>query len=114
MRSLSSGAHSRDPLASLVQSDLSHKGRGAPNMPTLMFQIHEATSNPRGDRLILPEKGPLLFQLLLQLFNCNVARNCIAAQRARRHGSAFGTVDRLFYRQPENQNIMQEPETGSL
>src|SRR6478752_4982003 len=44
-------------------------------------------SEPLGDLLVLPDKGPLVLQRLLQLFDRNVAWIRIAAKRQRRGGA---------------------------
>src|SRR5216684_7924281 len=51
------------------------------------FIFINQTLKPRGDRLIPPDKGPLLFQLLLQLFDRDIARHRIAIKRQCRGGS---------------------------
>src|SRR5258708_13425068 len=61
---------------------LSHKARGAPSAWG-DFEFTNSTLQSFRNRLILPKKRALLFQLLLQFFHRNVARNCIASQRKR-------------------------------
>src|SRR5258708_31388963 len=65
---------------------LSHKARGAPSAWG-DFEFTNSTLQSFRNRLILPKKRALLFQLLLQFFHRNVARNCIASQRKRCRGT---------------------------
>src|SRR5262245_9725532 len=61
-------------------------------IPFIRF-LRRFFSKPVGYLLVPPDKGPLLFQRLLQLFGGDVSRNRVARQRQRR-----GRTGRLTHR----------------
>src|SRR2546430_10746068 len=81
-RSLPS-ARPRPALSRSPQTPASPRSRAA-KFPSSGFL---RLSEPLGDLLVPPDKGALLFQCLLQLFDRNVAWIRIAAKRQRRGGA---------------------------
>src|SRR6266850_5257400 len=90
--SASSALASGDAASVIIASRLASASRAYPGRAlrarvSCVIQFPPFQLKAFGDALILPEKGPLLFQLVLQFVHGNVTRDCVAAERQRRRGA---------------------------
>src|SRR6266849_10612007 len=83
----SGGAASAVIASRLANASRAYPGRALRARVYCVIQFPPSLLQPFGDALILPEKGPLLFQLVLQFTHGNVTRDGVATERQRRRGA---------------------------
>src|SRR3981189_2499874 len=90
--SASSALASGDTASAIIASRLANASRAYPGR-ALLARVYCVIPFPPsllqafGERLILPNKSPLLFQLVLQFTHGNVTRDGVATERQRRRGA---------------------------
>src|SRR5260370_8386622 len=89
--SASSALASGDAASAIIASRLANASRAYPGRALrarvyCVIKFPPSLLQPFGDRLILSEKSPLPFQLVLQFAHGNVTRDGVATQRQRRRG----------------------------